>query len=112
MEVQPDKAYWVFDTATKEVTIVGSISPVARTKQINVGWNFIGSSYPMQAPIASSGLDACTAGWDASSAGALYSNNAGSWDIAWRDTVTQKWLDVYGNDSTLQLRPAVMMLNN
>jgi Putative Ig domain len=105
LTLEADKAYWVFDPATKEVTVVGTISSTARTKSIVAGWNFIGSTFPAATPVAASGLGVCTAGYDPSTSGALYSDNARSWDIAWKDRVSGNWLDPSFKASTLQLQP-------
>ncbi|HVN66813.1 MAG TPA: hypothetical protein VMT55_00450, partial [Candidatus Sulfotelmatobacter sp.] len=104
LTMENDKAYWVFDPSNKKVTVVGLISNTPRTKAIAAGWNFIGSSYPVATPVTASGLGACTAGFTPATAGALYSDNAGSWDIAWKDT-SGNWQNTSFQPSTLQLQP-------
>jgi hypothetical protein len=103
--IEPDKAYWIFDPNEKNVTLVGTISNVARTINMVAGWNFVGSAYPNSTTIQTSGLDACTPGWDPSTAGTLYQDNNGSWVIAWKDQASGNWLDAAWQPSTMSLEP-------
>lgn len=45
------------------------------------------------------------AGFDPTTSGAIYEDNAGSWLVAWKDSGSNKWLDPQWQDSTMSLEP-------
>ncbi|MCP4413201.1 MAG: hypothetical protein GY808_11630, partial [Gammaproteobacteria bacterium] len=102
--IEPDKGYWIriLDGHTDTLlTILGDVSEVSRSIAISVGWNMVGSSYPVEVLLSESNLGGSgfTGGFNAGMSDIVYEYSASGYQSAWYFPNTQSF---YGDLSSFK----------